>query len=148
MIARARQALNVAAAVLMTGLVLVTCVDVVGRYLFNNPLGGAFELTQVLMGALVFAALPLTTGAGAHVEVDLLVPLLPRRVAAALGRLGGLVTAAVLLYFAFRLVILTEDHLAVGTRTAALGLPMWMLGAVGVASCSVSAVIAAGRSPA
>ena len=51
MIERARLALNVAAAFLMTGLVLVTCIDVVGRYLFNNPLGGAFELTQVLLGA-------------------------------------------------------------------------------------------------
>lgn len=147
MIARARLALNVAAAFLMTGLVLVTCIDVVGRYLFNNPLGGAFELTQVLLGALVFAALPLTTGTGAHVEVDLLVPLLPDRVAALLGRIAGIVTAAVLLYFAFRLVILTEDHLDVGTRTAALGLPMWVLGAMGVASCSVSAVVAAVRRP-
>lgn len=148
MIGRARLALNVAAAVLMTSLVLVTCIDVIGRYLFNNPLGGAFELTQVLLSALIFAALPLTTGTGAHVEVDLLVPLLPRQVARALGRLGGLVTAAVLLYFAFRLVILTEDYFAVGTRTAALGLPMWVLGAMGAASCSVSAVIAAVRRPA
>lgn len=147
MIARARQALNGAAACLMTGLVLVTCVDVVGRYLFNNPLGGAFELTQVMLGALVFAALPLTTGAGAHVEVDLLVPLLPDRLAAILGRIGGRVTAAVLLYFAFRLAILTEDHLVDGTQTASLGLPMWVLGATGVASCIISAAVAAVRKP-
>lgn len=147
MIARARFALNAAAAVLMAGLVLVTCIDVVGRYLFDSPLGGAFELTQVLLGALVFVALPLTTAAGAHVEVDLLVPLLPQAMMRVLGWLGCIVTAAVLLYFAFRLIILTQDHLAVGTRTAALGLPMWVLGVIGVASCCISAVIAMARRP-
>ncbi|PKA44472.1 TRAP transporter small permease [Rhizobium sullae] len=147
MIARARFALNAAAAVLMAGLVLVTCIDVVGRYLFDSPLGGAFELTQVLLGALVFVALPLTTAAGAHVEVDLLVPLLPQAMVRVLGWLGGIVTAAVLLYFAFRLIILTQDHLAVGTRTAALGLPMWVLGVIGVASCCIAAVIAMVRRP-
>ncbi|WP_210191307.1 TRAP transporter small permease [Rhizobium sullae] len=131
----------------MAGLVLVTCIDVVGRYLFDSPLGGAFELTQVLLGALVFVALPLTTAAGAHVEVDLLVPLLPQAMVRVLGWLGGIVTAAVLLYFAFRLIILTQGHLAVGTRTAALGLPMWVLGVIGVASCCISAVIAMARRP-
>lgn len=147
MIARARLALEIVAALLVTGLVLVTCIDVVGRYLFNSPLVGAFEMTQVLLGALVFASLPLTTAIGGHVEVDLLLPVLPRRVAQALGRFGGAVMAAVLLYFAFRLVLLTEDNIAAGTRTAGLGLPMWGLGAMGVVSCLVSAVVAVVRRP-
>jgi TRAP-type transport system small permease protein len=147
MIARARFALEITAAVLVAGLVLVTCADVVGRYLFNNPLSGAFEMTQVLLGALVFVALPLTTAKGGHVEVDLFLPLFPRQVAVALGRFGGMVMAAALLYFAFRLVILTQDQIASGARTAALGLPMWGLGVIGVASCLLSAVIAVMRRP-
>jgi TRAP-type transport system small permease protein len=147
MIARARFALECAAAALVTGLVLVTCVDVVGRYLFNNPLSGAFEMTQVLLGALVFVALPLTTAKGGHVEVDLLLPLLPQSVATGLGRLGGAVMAAALLYFAFRLTVLTEDQFASGSRTTALGMPLWILGAIGVASCLLSAVIAVMRRP-
>ncbi|MDO5369539.1 TRAP transporter small permease subunit, partial [Paracoccus sp. (in: a-proteobacteria)] len=52
-------------------MVVVTCIDVVGRYLFNRPFGGAFEITQMSLAALVFVALPLTTRARAHVEVDL-----------------------------------------------------------------------------
>jgi TRAP-type transport system small permease protein len=147
MIARARFALEIAAAVLVAGLVLVTCVDVVGRYLFNNPLSGAFEMTQVLLGALVFVALPLTTSKGGHVEVDLFLPLLPRTVANGLARFGGGVMAAVLLYFAFRLVLLTEDQFAAGSRTSALGIPMWGLGVIGVASCLLSALIAVMRRP-
>ena len=40
-------------------MVLLTCVDVVGRYFLNRPLTGAFELTEHAMGALVFSSLPL-----------------------------------------------------------------------------------------
>lgn len=147
MISRARFTLEVLSAALVTGLILVTCVDVVGRYLFNNPLSGAFELTQVLLGALVFAALPITTAKGGHVEVDLLLPLLPQRVTRAMGRFGGAVAGVVLLYFAFRLVILAEDHLAAGTKTAGLGLPLWGLAAMGAVSCAASAIIALVRRP-
>lgn len=145
--ARAGLALELLAALMVTGLVLVTCLDVVGRYLFDSPLGGAFELIEVLLAALVFAALPITTWKGGHVEVDLLLPLLPRGAARALGRLGGAVVAAVLLFFAFRLVLLTEDLLAAGTRTAGLGLALWSLGVLGTLSCIASAVLALVRRP-
>lgn len=53
MIARVRLALEIVAALLVTGLVLVTCFDVVGRYLFSSPLSGAFEMTRCLDGLAV-----------------------------------------------------------------------------------------------
>jgi TRAP-type C4-dicarboxylate transport system permease small subunit len=145
MIRRARRALELISALLVTGLVLVTVVDVVGRYLFNAPLAGAFEITQLLLGALVFAALPLTTAKGAHIEVDLLLPLLPGGVSHGLARFAGVVTAFVFVFFAWRLALLTKDHLAAGTRTSGLGLPLWGLGVTGVASTLVCAAIAARR---
>lgn len=145
MIQRARRALELLSALLVTGLVLVTVVDVVGRYAFNAPLKGAFEVTQVLLGALVFAALPLTTAKGAHIEVDLLLPLLPAGVSRGLARFAGLVTACVFLFFAWRLALLTKDHLSAGTRTSGLGLPLWGLGATGVVSTLACAAIAAQR---
>ena len=43
----------------------------------NRPFGGAYELTQILLAALVFAALPLTSTDGGHVEVDLALHLFP-----------------------------------------------------------------------
>jgi TRAP-type mannitol/chloroaromatic compound transport system permease small subunit len=44
----------VAAAVLMA-LMVLTCVDVGGRYFFNRPVWGAFELTEMMLAALIFA---------------------------------------------------------------------------------------------
>ena len=58
------------AAVLLFCLMLVTCVDVIGRF-FNLPLHGGFELTEGLLAALIFAGLPLVTLRNHHVTVDL-----------------------------------------------------------------------------
>lgn len=142
MTGKAKLFLEGVAALLVTGLVLVTCVDVVGRYFFNAPLGGAFELTQIFLAALVFVSLPLTTLHGGHVEVDLLLPFLPYNVRHALGRFGGTVMGLIFIYFAYRLVIMAEDQFVSGTRTAGLGISYWWLASIGAFSCFVSGVLA------
>lgn len=129
------------AALLIALLIGVTCVDVVGRYLMNHPFGGAYELTQMLLGALVFVALPLTTADGGHVEVDLALHLMPIGVQRLLGRLAGLISALALGYFAWRLALIGTAQLHEGTRSASLALPMAPLAFVGAASCALSAVI-------
>lgn len=127
-------------ALLILALIGVTCVDVVGRYLFNHPFGGAYELTQMLLAALVFAALPLTSIDGGHVEVDLALHLLSRPVQRVLGRLAGAVSAVALAYFAYRLVLIGLDQIHDGTRSASLALPMAPLAFLAAASCAVSSV--------
>lgn len=129
------------AALLIALLIGVTCIDVVGRYLMNRPFGGAYELTQMLLGALVFVALPLTTADGGHVEVDLALHLLPGGIQRLLGRLAGLISALALGYFAWRLALIGLAQLHEGTRSASLALPMAPLAFVGAASCALSAVI-------
>ncbi|HZT62245.1 MAG TPA: TRAP transporter small permease [Burkholderiales bacterium] len=70
-------ALGTVAAALMFCLMLLTCVDVVGRYFFNKPVTGGFELTEMLLAALIFAGLPLVTLRGDHITVDLFDPVTP-----------------------------------------------------------------------
>lgn len=136
---------GVAAAALILGLVGVTCADVVGRYLLGAPLPGAFELTELMVAALVFAALPLTTEAGEHVSVDLAEPLLGER-ARALGDLAvGLVSAGVLGLLAWRLGATASRMAAEGATTVTLLLPLAPLGWFAAAACAVSAIAAALR---
>lgn len=129
------------AALLIVLLIGVTCTDVIGRYMLNRPFGGAYELTQILLGALVFVAMPLTTADGGHVEVDLALHLLPRKVQRLLGRLAGLVSAVAFAYFTWRLVLIALDQLHEGTRSASLALPMAPLAFLAAVSCAFSAVI-------
>lgn len=134
-------------ALLILLMIGVTCVDVFGRYVLNRPFAGAFELTQVLLAALVFAALPLTSADGGHVEVDLVLHLVPRGVQRLLGRLAGIVSALVLAYFAWRLIKIGLNQWGDGTRTPSLALPLAPLAFLAAASCTLSAFVMALRRP-
>src|SRR5712691_5124568 len=50
--------LGAAAAGLLFFLMALTTADVIGRYIFNWPLRGAFEITELLLLTLIFAGLP------------------------------------------------------------------------------------------
>ncbi|WP_354410143.1 TRAP transporter small permease [Marinobacterium sp. MBR-111] len=50
----------------------LTLVDVMGRYLFSMPVTGAFEVTELMLAAVIFLGLPLVTAEGGHIAVDIL----------------------------------------------------------------------------
>ena len=52
-------------------MIVVTCVDVIGRYFFAAPLIGAHEMITLAMGIMIYLGLPLVTAAGEHLTVDL-----------------------------------------------------------------------------
>lgn len=145
-VSRAELVIEGLAACLLLALMAVTGVDVVGRYLLNAPLSGAFELTELLLGALVFVALPLVSRTGSHVEVDLLVELLPRPVTRFLGLSAAVISAAVLAFFAWRLVLLGLGQMAEGSRSVSLGVPFAPFALLGAAACVLAAVFGLMRS--
>ncbi len=64
--------LKVFVAVVLAALMVLTCVDVIGRYVFTAPVAGAAELTEFGMGLLIFGALPLVTVRREHVSIELM----------------------------------------------------------------------------
>src|SRR5262245_21714993 len=70
------RALGFSAAVLLFCLMMLTTADVVGRYIFNWPIRGAFEITELLLLTLIFAGLPLASRADEHVTLDFIDMLL------------------------------------------------------------------------
>ncbi len=63
-------ALGFAASVILFSMMLITFVDVIGRYVFNRPMRGAFEITELMLLVLIFAGLPLVSHADEHVTMD------------------------------------------------------------------------------
>ena len=51
-------------------MMMVTAVDVIGRYLFNRPLSGGFELTEMMLAALIYCGLPLVSKRREHIVID------------------------------------------------------------------------------
>lgn len=60
------------AALALFTLMVMTFTDVVMRSVFNSPLEAATELTRILVAITVFSALPVISGRGDHISVDLL----------------------------------------------------------------------------
>lgn len=94
--------LGVAASVILAALMFGTFADVLARYLFNFPLRGAFEMTELGLLVLIFAGLPLVTQADEHVTMDFIDNWLPRRAAILLQRVVHLFCAAVILGLAWQ----------------------------------------------
>ena len=59
------------AAVILLGLVALTCVDVVGRYFFRAPVVGGVELVRICMAGIIFFSFPYMFLRNDHIIVDL-----------------------------------------------------------------------------
>jgi len=112
----------VAASVLFL-LMLTTCLDVAGRYLFNSPLPGATELTRLGLALMVFAAMPVVTYRGGHIVVDLLDHILGPMVLKILGLISALLISSSMYFLGVRIFEIGERSIRRGVVTEFLGLP-------------------------
>jgi TRAP-type C4-dicarboxylate transport system permease small subunit len=102
---RADAVLGIAASALLFGMMVLTFFDVVGRYLLNRPIRGAFEITELGLLVLIFAGLPLVSHADEHVTMDFIDRILPERVARAWVRVVHAICAAIMFFLAWQVWI-------------------------------------------
>ena len=95
---RVEALLGVAASTILLAMMALTTVDVVARYVFNRPLRGAFEVTELLLLVLIFAGLPLVSFTNEHAVMDFIDRVLGRRALRSLQ--GGVELVSALLMFA------------------------------------------------
>lgn len=88
--------LDVCGGLVLMLLMMMTAVDVTARYVFNAPVRGAFELTELTLAVLIFAGLPLVSRHQQHVVVDLLEQRMSPTLRRAFDRIANLVSALVL----------------------------------------------------
>ncbi|WP_299474235.1 TRAP transporter small permease [uncultured Roseibium sp.] len=134
--------LGLACLLVLVAMIALTCLDVVARYLFNSPVNGAYELTQLLLASLIFLALPLTTAAGEHIEVELLDGLKSKILKVFGAVCAGFATVAV---FAIVSLELSEHAEKLQRReqvTDSLEIPLYLIGWLGTASFAISAIAA------
>jgi len=107
---------------------LVTCVDVFGRYLFNSPLTGSTELTEIAVGIVIFAVFPILSGRNDHIVVDILDHFFsPRIHMIRTVAINGLISIA-LIFLGKRIYDLGQRSLGFGEVTEYLAIPLgWMM---------------------
>ena len=61
-------------------MMLLTVCDVIGRYIFNSPITGGYEVTETMMVTVVFFFIAFTQAEKGHIAVDLVVIRLPDKI--------------------------------------------------------------------
>ena len=117
---RADAVLGVAASAILMGLMCLTFADVVARYVFNRPLRGGFEVTELLLLVLIFAGLPLVSHADEHVTMDFIDRLLRGRARLWLRRMVNLLVAALMFFMSWQVVIKARRISSYGDATDVL----------------------------
>jgi TRAP-type C4-dicarboxylate transport system permease small subunit len=112
-----------AAAVLFL-MMTITAVDVVGRYFFNKPLAGGFEITEIGLALLIYCALPLVSVRREHIVIDTFDVFMSQWVKTFLNRLADVVCFIALSgvgYILFKRAVRVAEY---GDTTNVLQIPL------------------------
>lgn len=139
--ARLDRALGVLAGALLFAMMVITVIDVVGRYVFNKPVAGGFEITELMMAGLIFAGLPLVTARDQHVTIDIFQSIVPKRFQRWQTTAIHLLCAVCLAGIAWRLWVKAGQAFSYGDTTATLRLPLAPLAYFMCFQAAITAVI-------
>ncbi len=117
--------LAVFASLILLLVMMITFVDVVGRYFFDSPVNFAVELIQLGMGLLVLFGLAITTLERGHIAVDLVESVASRSVKRLLAKFAALCGLVFIALIAWRLWDRGVKFLGDGLATDILFLPVW-----------------------
>jgi TRAP-type C4-dicarboxylate transport system permease small subunit len=121
---RADAVLGIAASAILFAMMLLTFVDVVARYLFNFPLRGAFEVTELMLLVLIFAGLPLVSHADEHVTMDFIDRMLSQGASLILVRVVHALVALVMFFLAWQVWIKAKRIAGYGDTTDVIKIPV------------------------
>lgn len=158
------RAMAINGGLVLTALVLMTCVSVAGRVLNGwlhgdfvqsvapglaqrlldmgvGPLLGDFELVEAGMAFSIFAFLPLCHITRGHASVDIFTSWMPALMNRVIGVLVDVVFAAVLILIAQRLYVGMLDKIAYNETTYLIQFPIWWAYAASFCAACVAALV-------
>jgi TRAP-type transport system small permease protein len=127
-------------AILLFAMMLVTVVDVVGRYFFSQPLAGAYELTEIMLALSVFIGLPLICLREEHIALTLLIDRLPEKARALHAGSIAVLGAGILGIVAWQLIEHSRRIASYGDVTTFLRWPKAPIGYLMAAFAALAAV--------
>ena len=132
---RLQQLVEILLMTFLSGMVLLTFTDVIGRRLFNTPVFGAHDITEHLMAVIVFSGLPLLTANRAHLSIDLFDRWLLQPQWRIWHYLVNGLIAAVLALIAYEFAVSVQEANDMREVTQALGIPRaWMYAYLAITS--------------
>ncbi|MGA8005067.1 MAG: TRAP transporter small permease [Burkholderiales bacterium] len=122
----ASRTLGVVAAAALFSMMVLTFVDVIGRYGFHHSIFGVAEIIEQLMIVSVFAGLAFIGAKNEHITVSLLEPLIERTIAVPQRWASIAMSVGCTLLICWQMFRHALDLLSSAKHTAVLDLPKWI----------------------
>jgi TRAP-type C4-dicarboxylate transport system permease small subunit len=113
-----------AAGFLLFGLMVLTFLDVAGRNLFNRPVNGTSEVTELALAAIIFLMLPRVAIAGQHIVIDLIDSLVPKAVIGWLDAFAALLGVVMFGLISWQVFVMAGKALGYEDKTPTLHIPL------------------------
>lgn len=117
--------LSHAAALILFALMVLTTADVVGRYFFNAPILGVFEITEFMMVCIVFFSMAPTQAQKGHVAVDILVSLFSKRLQNVFEFLNYFLSMGILTLVTWKSIARGFEVMGTGEFSGTLRIPVY-----------------------
>ena len=117
----------VVSGVCLAGLVLLTVMGVVMRYVAHNPFTWLEEVQKALITWIAFYAGSAAFRTSGHVDIEILVDAMPEPAQKAVGYLIHAVVVGTLLFLAYNGLSLAMLHAGVEKTTNILKIPYWFI---------------------
>lgn len=129
------------AGAVLVALMAGTVADVLGRYLFNSPLLGVFDLTHFAVVIVVYLGMAYCTYHASHATIELLYNRLSAPLARFMDRLINIAAAVIMAILAWRAGVDGIQVKQFGQASQLLQIPLWPAYWVVVAGCALTALI-------
>ena len=105
-------------AVVLAVMVLMTFFDVMGRYLFSQPIVGTVDMTELFMGLIIYLGVGATTHGRSHISVDIVVSHMAPELRLLVDLLSDVISAVLAVLICWQLWIVAIDtyHNTIVTR--------------------------------
>ncbi len=105
-------------------MMLLTLFDVIGRA-FNHPISGSVEVTELIMGIMIYLGVGYTTFLRGHIRVDILIINFKPRTQAILDFVTGLVGLFITVLISWQLFIQAHSRLINNETTQIWEVSLW-----------------------
>ena len=122
---RVATAFAAVAGVVLLALMVVTSLDVAGRYFLNRPIEGVFDLTQLAVVVIAFFGLAYCAAQDGHVTIEVLFNLFGKSTQRVLNRIINLAGAALMILIAWRTMVESTDSRELGETSNLLLIPFF-----------------------
>lgn len=117
------RAVGILPATILFAMMLLTFVNVFMRYIFRQPISGAFELMSYMLGMMIFLSLILVAARSDHVRIGVLDGFLPIWFRRARAVVVNLIMAVACVGLGWRFWLYGDRLIGWGEKTQMYGLP-------------------------